>query len=61
MNEENEFEYWIGHHKHPSNVRIKVGKVKPTIEIGAVVKVCPGQRHAWFQSNIGLVRKPIED
>jgi len=31
---------------------------KSKIVLGDLVKVCPGKRHAWFNSNIGVVRKP---
>lgn len=27
--------------------------------VGDLVKVCPGKRHAWYNSNVGLIRKPI--
>lgn len=30
-----------------------------TLKIGKLIKVTPGQRHAWFESNIGSVRKPV--
>lgn len=26
---------------------------------GPIVRVCPGKRHAWIQSRVGLIRKPI--
>jgi len=26
---------------------------------GTYVRTCPGARHAWFQSRIGLIRKPL--
>jgi hypothetical protein len=22
--------------------------------------ICPGGRHAWFESSVGLIRKPIK-
>lgn len=28
------------------------------LSLGSVIRVCPGRRHAWFESNIGPVRKP---
>lgn len=31
---------------------------RPHLSIGSVIRVCPGRRHAWFDSNIGPVRKP---
>lgn len=30
------------------------------IEIGKLIKVCLGKRHAWFETKIGPVRKPIQ-
>jgi ABC-type branched-subunit amino acid transport system ATPase component len=35
--------------------RVKVGIIGPE-----AVKLCPGKRHAWFNSNVGLIRKPIQ-
>lgn len=31
---------------------------RPKVKIGALVRVLPGGRHALFQSNIGVIRKP---
>jgi len=25
---------------------------------GTFVRICPGKRHAWFRTSVGLVRKP---
>lgn len=35
----------------------KTEKVK--VEIGELVKVCSSKRHGWYNSNVGLIRKPI--
>lgn len=37
----------------------KQRRIKPKATITALSRVCPGGRHAWFESNVGLVRKPI--
>jgi hypothetical protein len=29
------------------------------VQLRNMVKLCPGKRHAWFESNVGLVRKPL--
>jgi hypothetical protein len=42
----------------------KLQKLKPKVELGAFVRWCPGRHHAWFESNVGLIRKPccwVED
>jgi hypothetical protein len=41
-------------------VKVKKSKVPTKVEIGALIRTCSGKRHAWFQSNIGPVRKPIQ-
>jgi len=28
------------------------------VRIGKLVSICSGRRHAWFHSNVGLLRKP---
>lgn len=28
--------------------------------IGQMIRLCPGRRHAWFESDCGSVRKPVE-
>ncbi len=34
-----------------------IGRKK--VRLGALVRKTPGGRHAWFDSNVGLIRKPI--
>ena len=29
------------------------------VAIGQLTRICPGKRHAWFESSVGAVRKPI--
>ena len=28
--------------------------------LGKMVRLCPGKRHAWFESSTGIIRKPIK-
>ena len=28
-------------------------------ELGEVIRICPGRTHAWYQSKIGPIKKPI--
>lgn len=35
-------------------------KKKPA-EIGKLVRITPGGRHGWYESNVGLIRKPIKN
>ncbi len=30
-----------------------------TVRIYDVVRMCPGGRHAWVESNVGVIRKPL--
>lgn len=32
---------------------------KTKVILGPLVKLCPGKRHGWFESNVGLIRKPV--
>ena len=32
----------------------KLLKLRP----GKMIRICPGKRHAWFESAVGPVRKP---
>jgi hypothetical protein len=32
---------------------------KIKVKIGKLVRVTPGKRHGWYESNIGLIRKPL--
>lgn len=36
-----------------------MSKRKRKVSVGEVISVTPGQRHAWFKSNVGPVRKPV--
>jgi len=38
---------------------IRQKRSKPKAQLYELVRVCPGGRHAWFDSNIGLVRKQV--
>lgn len=29
-------------------------------ELGEMIKMCPGKRHAWYKSKFGPVKKPIQ-
>jgi len=29
------------------------------VQLGTYVKICPGGNHAWYDSNVGLIRKPF--
>ena len=32
---------------------------KPQAKLGDMIRMCPGKRHAWFESEFGSIRKPI--
>ena len=36
----------------------KTTKASPAI--GKLIKVCPGGKHAWYETGIGKVRKPYK-
>ena len=33
-------------------------KKRKKVEMLQLIKVCPGGRHAWYHSNVGVIRKP---
>lgn len=35
-------------------------RLRRKVKVGAMLRLCPGGRHAWFDSNVGPVRKPVE-
>jgi len=35
-------------------------KPRSSVVLGARIRTCPGGRHAWFESSVGHVRKPVE-
>lgn len=37
----------------------KAYRLSNPVVLGAMVRMCPGNKHAWFESNIGLIRKPV--
>lgn len=32
---------------------------KEKAQVGELIGVCPGGKHAWYQSNMGKIRKPV--
>jgi len=34
-------------------------RVRSAVVLGRMIRVCPGRRHAWFESSMGMIRKPI--
>lgn len=37
----------------------QVLRIKPTI--GVLIRITPGGRHGWFESNVGPLRKPLNN
>lgn len=37
------------------------GSRKEKVVLGELVRVTPGGRHAYYESNVGLIRKPIRE
>jgi len=35
-------------------------KKKIKVVIGKIIKKTPGGHHAWYESNVGKIRKPIK-
>jgi len=33
--------------------------LRQTVRVGPLVRTTPGLRHGWFESNVGLIRKPL--
>ena len=46
----------FGRYALPSVRRSRHGSPRP----GKLIRVCPGGRHAWFESSAGPVRKPVQ-
>jgi hypothetical protein len=36
-------------------LKIKKSKLK----VGKLISICPGKRHAWYESAMGPIRKPL--
>lgn len=47
--------------QHQPRMQSVVQRVIRRITMGHLVRVCPGKRHAWFESSVGLVRKPYQE
>ena len=45
-------------HQAPS-FRYRPEKQHRSIIALSVIRVCPGRRHAWIDSNVGVIRKPV--
>ena len=30
------------------------------VVVGRLIRLCPGKHHAWYESDVGPVRKPIQ-
>lgn len=30
------------------------------VVVGKLIRICPGRRYGWYQSNVGPVRKPLK-
>lgn len=35
--------------------------IRDKVKVGVLVRITPGGRHAWYESNVGLIRKPYQD
>lgn len=33
--------------------------IRDKVQVGVLVRITPGGRHAWYESNVGLIRKPL--
>jgi hypothetical protein len=33
---------------------------KKRVILGKLIKITSGRRHAWYDSNVGIIRKPIQ-
>lgn len=38
-----------------------MNKKKVQVIVGKLIRVCPGKKHAWYESNVGPVRKEIKN
>jgi hypothetical protein len=34
-------------------------KPRSSVRLGKMLRICSGGRHAWFDSNVGVIRKPL--
>jgi hypothetical protein len=34
-------------------------RYRSTVRLGAKIRDCPGGHHAWYESNVGPIRKPL--
>ena len=38
---------------------VRLRKQKQTVIALSILRVTPGKRHAWINSNVGIIRKPL--
>lgn len=36
-----------------------ISSKKVKVKVGKLIRVTPGGKHGWYESNVGLVRKPL--
>ena len=40
-------------------LNVSLDNYRISYKLGEVISVCPGKAHAWYQSKIGPIKKPI--
>lgn len=51
---------WLMRDEFPRRAkRPRPNTIRSHALIGNLVRVCPGGRHGWFETNVGIVRKPL--
>jgi hypothetical protein len=46
-------------HKLERKLEREVRGSAPGVKTGQMICLCPGKRHAWFESSVGPIRKPL--
>lgn len=51
---------WMGRRNlRPAKRKVKSRRPSPAIK--GILRICPGGRHAWFNSEVGPIRKPVSE
>lgn len=37
-----------------------VEKFSSKVQLGKLIRVTPGKKHGWYESNVGVIRKPLQ-